>query len=61
MSFLENRNSTNFNPTIFPNTTAREDIIDAGLSPIDSFLTEHFKQFNEDINCQVILDIKQNV
>jgi hypothetical protein len=59
MKFLEMRDLSNFNPTQLLTTTVREDIIKASLSPIDSFLNDHYNEFRSGIPCQMILGMKQ--
>jgi hypothetical protein len=58
MAYFTSRDITNFNPTKFPLTEAREDIITAGLSYLDSFIRDNCTLFSYGIPCQTVLEMK---
>jgi hypothetical protein len=57
-TFYMNRDISKFDPSDIPETQAKNDLVDAGKSPIDVLIEKHYKKFTEGINVSDALDMR---
>ncbi|KAA6375046.1 MAG: hypothetical protein EZS28_029427, partial [Streblomastix strix] len=54
MTFLLERDISQFNPTLIPMTEAKKQLINVSRSPIDDVIMEHYQQFKQGIPISLV-------
>ena len=58
LTFFIKRDISNFKPQRIPMTEAKQDIIDASKSPVDTFICDHYRELIDGMLCDYALSLK---